>query len=57
MQITRSTNLNLRISPEVKDALKEAATLDHRSLNNMVEFLIIEHCKKIGVELKGKPKD
>ncbi len=57
MQITRSTNLNLRISPEVKNALKEAATLDHRSLNNMVEFLIIEHCKKIGVELKSKPKD
>ena len=56
MPTTRSTNLNLRIAPEVKEALKEAAESDHRSLNNMVERLIIEHCEKNGIEVKRKQK-
>ena len=41
MPLPKSTNLNLRIAPEVKQALKEAAERDHRSISNMVEYLIV----------------
>ena len=46
MPSPKSTNLNLRIAPEVKEALKEAAERDHRSISNMVEYLIRQHCKR-----------
>ena len=52
MPSPRTTNLNLRISPEVREGLKQAAELDHRSISNMVEYLIIEHCEKKGIEFK-----
>lgn len=50
----KSTNLNLRISPEVREALREAAERDHRSISNMVEYLIVQHCEKSGIEVKRK---
>lgn len=52
MPSPKSTNLNLRIAPEVKEALKEAAEHDHRSISNMVEYLIRLHCQKNGIEVK-----
>jgi hypothetical protein len=51
MPSPKSTNLNLRIAPEVKDALKEAAERDHRSISNMVEYLIRQYCQKNGIEI------
>jgi len=51
MPSPKSTNLNLRIAPEVKEALKEAAERDHRSISNMVEYLIRLHCQKNGIEI------
>lgn len=51
MPSTRSALLNLRISPEIKEALKVAAEKDHRSLANMVEYLIREHCREKGIEI------
>jgi hypothetical protein len=55
MAILKSTNLNLRIAPEVRAALRKAAELDHRSASNMVEYLIVQHCKKMGIKLTEKP--
>ena len=54
MAILKSTNLNLRIAPEVREGLRQAAALDHRSVSNMVEYLIVQHCKKIGIVLPEK---
>ena len=42
----KSTNLNLRIAPEVREALRKAAEQDHRSISNMVEYLIVQHCQR-----------
>lgn len=50
----KSTNLNLRIAPEVREALREAAALDHRSISNMVEYLIVQHCQKLGISVLKK---
>lgn len=37
----KSETISIRISPEIKRALKEAAKREHRSLTNMIEKLII----------------
>lgn len=56
MPSPKSTNLNLRIAPEVKEALKEAAERDHRSISNMVEYLIVQHCQRLGIPVVKKVK-
>lgn len=49
MAILKSTNLNLRIAPEVREALRLAAGHEHRSISNMVEYLIRQYCQKAGI--------
>jgi hypothetical protein len=39
----------LRIEPEIKEALQRAAELERRSIANMVEVLIREHCRVKGI--------
>jgi hypothetical protein len=56
MPSPRSASLNLRISAEVKDALKIAAEKEHRSLSNMLEYLIVQHCQKNGIEIVKRPQ-
>jgi len=41
----KTSTLNLRIDPSLKEALREAALRDHRSIANMVEMLIRAHCE------------
>lgn len=48
--------LTLRITPNSRDLLKLAAERDHRSMANMVEVLIINHCKANGIALDAKRK-
>lgn len=47
--MNKTETLCLRIKPELKAALKEAADREHRSITNMLEKLILAHCKEIGV--------
>jgi hypothetical protein len=54
MAILKSTNLNLRISPEVREALREAADREHRSISNMVEYLIVQYCKQNNIVIGSK---
>jgi hypothetical protein len=51
MVATKTATLNLRIDPFLKEALRVAAMRDHRSIANMVELLIREHCKKEGISI------
>lgn len=48
--------LNLRIDPNVKEALRTAANRDHRSIANMVEMLIREHCQNAGIKIPEQPE-
>tara|TARA_B100000925_G_C21839723_1_gene400944 strand:- start:554 stop:751 length:198 start_codon:yes stop_codon:yes gene_type:complete len=48
------STLNLRIEPSIKQAVREAASLEHRSVANMIEMLIRRHCLKIGIEISEK---
>ena len=49
MARTKIATLNLRIAPGVKDAVREAADLEHRSVANMVEMLIRRYCDEAGI--------
>lgn len=56
---------SIRLSPEIKQALQEIADYEYRSPSNMIEFLIVERCRKMGIAVdvskskrtgKGKPR-
>lgn len=49
MPKTKIATLNLRISPGIKDAVRQAAVREHRSVANMVEMLIRRHCDQKGI--------
>jgi len=51
---TRISTLNLRIHPALKDAVREAAAREHRSVANMVEVLIRRHCDQAGITIYEK---
>ena len=39
------TTLTLRISPTIKEGLRQLAEKDHRSLSNRLEAMILDLCK------------
>jgi len=57
MALPKSTNLNLRIAPEVREALREAAECEHRSISNMVEYLIVRYCKQNNIIIGSKESE
>jgi hypothetical protein len=51
MAKTKVSTLNLRIEPGIKEAVREAAALEHRSVANMIEMLIRRHCDQAGISV------
>ena len=51
MARTKVSTLNLRIEPGIKEAVREAAAREHRSVANMIEMLIRRHCQKAGIPI------
>jgi len=51
MAKTKISTLNLRIEPGLKEAVREAAAREHRSVANMVEVLIRRHCDEKGIAI------
>ena len=51
MPKTKVSTLNLRIDPSIKDAVREAAAREHRSVANMVEVLIRRYCDQEGITI------
>jgi len=49
----KTDKLNIRIDPAYKNALQKASELDHRSIANMIEVLIRDHCRKAGIRIEG----
>ena len=47
----KDATLNLRIDPGLKEAAREAATRDHRSISNLIELLIRKHCEEVGITI------
>jgi hypothetical protein len=51
MAKTKISTLNLRVNPAIKEAVREAAAIEHRSVANMVEVLIRRHCDQAGIAI------
>lgn len=51
MATTKTTTLTFRIEPGLKEALRAAATREHRSIANMVEVLIRDYCGRNGIAI------
>lgn len=58
MSTIKTATLTFRIDPGLKDALRIAAEQDHRSIANMIEVLIRDHCEQrsIAIPLPEKAK-
>lgn len=59
----KTSTLNLRIDPALKEAARVAALYEHRSVANLIELLIRKHCEAVGIpipeqsELFKEPSD
>jgi hypothetical protein len=51
MSPKKTTTLNLRVDPSIKEAIKTAAHIEHRSVANMIEILIRKHCEQEGISI------
>ena len=51
MSPKKTTTLNLRVDPAIKEAIKVAAIREHRSVANMIEILIRNHCELEGISI------
>jgi hypothetical protein len=51
MATTKTATVTLRIDPGVKEALRAAASHEHRSIANMVEVLIRDYCRRNGIAI------
>jgi len=48
MASNKTATLTLRLDPTLKDALRNAAEQEHRSLANMVQVMILDYCGRHG---------
>ena len=51
MVARKTAALNIRIDPDIKEAIRIAAKREHRSVANMVEMLILKHCEAVGISI------
>ena len=51
MIVKKTATLNLRIDPGLKEAVKEAADREHRSVANFIELLIRDYCRKAKITI------
>jgi hypothetical protein len=51
MPAMKTSTLNLRIDPVLKEAVRMAARRDNRSIANLIEVLILRHCQEEGIRI------
>ena len=51
MVAKKTAALNIRIDPDIKEAIRIAADRERRSVANMVEMLIRRHCTESGISI------
>jgi hypothetical protein len=47
----KTATVTLRLEPQLKAAAEIAADRDHRSLTNLIEVLILEHCRALEINV------
>lgn len=48
MATSKSEVISVRVEPPIKEALQVAASLEMRSLANMVEVMVVAYCRSQG---------
>ena len=56
MTTGKTTTLTFRIEPELKEALRAAASREHRSIANMVKVLIRDYCGRNDIGISETDK-
>ena len=51
MATTKTATLTIRVDPSLKEALRAAAQAEHRSIANLIEVMIREHCEKNSIAI------
>ncbi len=51
MTNSKTATLTFRIDPNLKEALRVAANVEHRSISNMVQVLIRNYCEQQGIPI------
>lgn len=55
MSREKTATITIRIAPGLKEALRLAAAMEHRSVTNMVEVLVRSHCESNGISISEGP--
>jgi hypothetical protein len=45
----KTATMTLRVDPKIKAAVEAAARRDHRSITSLIEVLILNHCRSVGL--------
>jgi hypothetical protein len=45
----KTATMTLRLDPRIKAAAEMAAQRDHRSITSLIEVLILNHCRSVGL--------
>lgn len=53
----KTATLSVRLDPEIKAAAEAAAELERRSLTGLLEVLILNHCRTMGISPKSRAKE
>ena len=51
MAAVKTSTLTIRIEPTLKEAVRTAASQERRSIANMVEVMIRDHCVRLGISI------
>lgn len=49
MSAEKTVSISFRVSPDLKAKLETVAAKESRSLTNMLEVLVLNHCQREGV--------
>lgn len=47
----KSETLSIRTTAEIKDLIRQAADLEHRSVASMLEVLVMAHADQLGIKV------
>jgi predicted HicB family RNase H-like nuclease len=50
----KTADLNIRITPELKEAARKAAARDQRTLSGLIEKLLTDYCREHGLLKPGR---
>jgi len=53
----KTATMTLRVDPKIKAAVEAAAEREHRSITSLIEVLILNHCRSLGLTAGQNDKE